>query len=76
MPWAYTAGAVHAGNADVNRRSVRAFQPDVIYQQGLVSPALEARLIALAPAVFFAHGYSGTCISGTKRFAVPRWSPC
>jgi len=57
-------------------QAVRAFRPDVIYQQGLVSPALEARLLELAPAVFFAHGYSGTCISGTKRFAVPRWSPC
>lgn len=56
--------------------AARAFRPDVIYQQGLVSPTLEARLMELAPAVFFAHGYFGTCISGTKRFALPRLAPC
>src|SRR5262245_29575246 len=68
--------SVQGSGEDGALAAVRAFRPDVIYQQGLVSPALEARLLELAPAVFFAHGYSGTCISGTKRFAVPRMAPC
>jgi len=68
--------SVQSSGEDGALEAVRAFRPDVIYQQGLVSPALEARLLELAPAVLFAHGYSGTCISGTKRFAVPRLAPC
>jgi glycosyltransferase involved in cell wall biosynthesis len=68
--------SVQSSGEDGAVEAARAFRPDVIYQQGLVSPGLEARLMELAPAVFFAHGYSGTCVSGTKRFAVPRLAPC
>lgn len=34
-------------------------------------PATEAAALALAPAVFFAHAYYGTCISGNKAFSTP-----
>src|SRR5262249_9583325 len=68
--------SVQSSGEDGALRAARAFRPDVIYQQGLLSPALEARLLEVAPAVFFSHGYSGMCISGTKRFAVPRLAPC
>ncbi|HEY8210653.1 MAG TPA: glycosyltransferase [Myxococcaceae bacterium] len=54
----------------------RRFAPEVVYQQGVMSASLEEALLELAPAVFFAHAYRGTCISGAKRFAVPRMSPC
>ena len=35
-----------------------------------------ARIVESAPAVLFAHGYYGTCISGTKMFSAPRPRPC
>lgn len=56
--------------------ALRAWQPDVIYAHGFQSPTLEARLYALAPTVFFAHEYYGTCISGTKTTQLPVIRPC
>ncbi len=50
--------------------------PDVVYVQGLTSPALEARLLDRWPGVLFAHGYYGTCETGTKRHAFPRVTMC
>src|SRR5688572_7150327 len=54
----------------------RRWQPDVIFVQGLRSPFLERRLLELAPAVFFAHSYYGTCISGSKTHASPTTVGC
>lgn len=51
------------------------WHPDVIYLHALSLPSA-ARIIETAPAVLFAHGYYGTCISGTKMFAAPRLRPC
>jgi glycosyltransferase involved in cell wall biosynthesis len=56
--------------------ALRAWQPDVIYCHKLADPALEAQLQTLAPSVFFAHDYNGTCISGTKTFQFPVVQPC
>lgn len=50
--------------------------PDVVYVQGLASPALEARLLDRWPGVLFAHGYYGTCETGTKRHAFPGVAMC
>ena len=47
------------------------WHPDVIYAHGLTDPAIEARTLEVAPAVFFAHNYYGTCISGAKTFKYP-----
>jgi glycosyltransferase involved in cell wall biosynthesis len=33
-------------------------------------------MVETAPAVLFAHGYYGTCISGSKMFSAPRPRPC
>jgi hypothetical protein len=52
------------------------WRPDVIYVHGIHDIALEAALLAIAPAVFFAHGYTGTCISGRKSFRTPTIEPC
>ena len=52
------------------------WQPDALYVNGLLSPALEARLLEIAPAAFFAHGFYGTCISGAKSFKRPVARPC
>jgi glycosyltransferase involved in cell wall biosynthesis len=53
-----------------------AWRPDVIYAHGLDDPALETQVAAIAPAVFFAHAYRGTCVSGTKSFAALEHTTC
>lgn len=53
-----------------------AWAPEVLFVQAMESPVLERRLLGLAPAVFFAHDYSGTCISGSKTFRYPVIQPC
>ena len=52
------------------------WKPDLLYAHGLQNPAVEQRVLDLAPAVFFAHDYYGTCISGAKTFKNPTITPC
>jgi glycosyltransferase involved in cell wall biosynthesis len=52
------------------------WQPDVIYTHKLSDPDLERKVLDLAPSVFFAHDYNGTCISGAKTFKSPVVRPC
>lgn len=56
--------------------AVRGWRPDLIYVHKLERPEFEARLLDVAPAVFFAHDYYGTCISGLKTFKSPVTTPC
>lgn len=56
--------------------SLREWQPDILFCQGLKNPRIEARLLKLAPAILFAHTYYGTCISGEKTFKHPVTQPC
>jgi hypothetical protein len=57
--------------------ALRRWSPDVIYTHSLNSLKLEAATLKIAPAVFFAHAYYGTCISGHKTFRLPKPStPC
>ncbi|MET0626296.1 MAG: glycosyltransferase family 4 protein [Pyrinomonadaceae bacterium] len=55
---------------------LRRWNPDLIYAHGLLSPELEAETVGVAPSVFFAHAYYGTCISGSKTFRRPAVTPC
>ena len=55
---------------------LREWQADVIYVHGLNDPDFEAQLQTIAPAVLFAHGYYGTCISGDKTHRFPVIQPC
>lgn len=55
---------------------LRSWHPDLLYSHGLLSPKLEAETLKVAPAVFFAHAYYGTCISGAKTFKKPIVTPC
>jgi glycosyltransferase involved in cell wall biosynthesis len=57
-------------------QGLRDWQPDLIYAHGLLDPKLEAAVTKIAPAVFFAHSYYGTCISGAKTFKFPVVTPC
>lgn len=56
--------------------ALRGWRPDLIYAHGLLDPGLEAETLRVAPAVFFAHSYYGTCISGSKTFKRPVVRPC
>ena len=56
--------------------ALRDWRPDLIYAHGLLQPGVEAETIKVAPSVFFAHNYYGTCISGAKTFKSPVVKPC
>lgn len=56
--------------------NVAAWKPDVVFLHGLSKPAVEERLIDIAPTVLFLHAYHGTCISGTKTHMYPAGVPC
>src|ERR1041385_1346447 len=56
--------------------ALRAWKPDVLYVQATGDVQIEQRLLDIAPAVFFLHTYTGTCISGQKTFSRPRSTPC
>jgi glycosyltransferase involved in cell wall biosynthesis len=63
---------------DVRRAldTIRSWRPDVIYAHGFLEPGDEAAVLELAPAVFAAHSYYGTCISGDKTHKFPIVRPC
>ena len=52
------------------------WQPDLLYTHVISNPDLEAQTLKIAPAIYFAHGYFGTCISGAKTFKKPTATPC
>ncbi|MBI3759023.1 MAG: glycosyltransferase family 4 protein, partial [Deltaproteobacteria bacterium] len=56
--------------------ALRRWQPDLIYSHGVNDLEIEARALALAPAMIFAHDYRAVCISGSKAFASPKTRPC
>src|SRR2546425_533110 len=56
--------------------AVRQWRPDVICTQNIANLELERELLKIAPGVFFAHAYYGTCISGSKAFKQPIARPC
>ena len=56
--------------------AMRAWGPDLIYAHGQLAPTFEIRFLAIAPAIYFAHNYYGTCISGLKTFTFPIVQPC
>ena len=67
--------AVEVGlEASISR--LRDWKPDVVYSQGVRDVGAEAKLLDVAPAVFFLHTYTGTCISGRKTFSRPVGTPC
>jgi glycosyltransferase involved in cell wall biosynthesis len=56
--------------------ALRDWRPQVIYTHKVLDPKLEADILSIAPSVFFAHDYYGTCISGNKSFKFPTVRPC
>lgn len=76
MPAAAPSWSVSALGADAALASLHEWHPNLLYAHGLLDPAIERRVLDVAPAVFFAHNYYGTCISGTKTFKSPVVTPC
>jgi glycosyltransferase involved in cell wall biosynthesis len=56
--------------------ALASWHPDLLYAHGLLDPDVERRTLEIAPSVFFAHNYYGTCISGAKAFRRPAVTPC
>jgi glycosyltransferase involved in cell wall biosynthesis len=71
-----TAWCVETAGLDAALRDADRWRPDAAYVQGHESPAVEEAVAGRFPAVLFAHNYHGTCISGTKRHALPSARPC
>ena len=76
LPLGVPAWCVEESGEDEVLAAVTAWRPDLIYVHKLERPEFEARLLGVAPAVFFAHDYYGTCISGLKTFKTPVTTPC
>lgn len=55
---------------------LRGWDPDALFVNCPREPALEERLVRLAPAVLLVHNYHGTCISGHKANRWPVAQPC
>jgi glycosyltransferase involved in cell wall biosynthesis len=55
---------------------LRGWAPQVLSTHGILDPSIERCTLSIAPATFFAHAYTGTCISGSKAFSLPETSPC
>jgi glycosyltransferase involved in cell wall biosynthesis len=62
--------------AEAALSALRDWHPTVTYTHNLSNPGLEAETQRIAPSVFFAHDYYGTCISGDKTFKFPVVKPC
>ena len=69
--WCAATDGVEASVSALER-----WAPSVLLVHGMVDETLEARLLGLAPAVFVAHTYTGTCISGGKTLVFPQARPC
>ncbi len=76
LPYCSPTWCVDELGADQALAKLSDWRPDLIYAHGLAEPELERQLLEIAPAVFFAHGYYGTCISGAKSFKTPSVRPC
>ena len=76
IPAASPAWSVSELGLDRTIQALREWHPQVIYAHGLLDPAVERETLEIAPAVFFAHDYYGTCISGSKTFTRPVVQPC
>ena len=76
LPPGRSSWSVEQIGVDRALTELSAWRPDVLFSHGLNDPAVEARTLQVAPAVFHVHGYHGTCISGVKTFKYPTSMPC
>ena len=62
--------------SDARKLRELARECDVALLNSLGEIALERALASYLPTVLFAHGFYGTCVSGSKMHAFPRRQPC
>lgn len=55
---------------------MRRWAPEVAFVHGLRSSQLEREILDMCPSVMFAHGYYGTCATGTKLHLQPELEAC
>lgn len=55
---------------------LKAWNPDLVFAHGHISPDLEMSSQTIAPSLYFIHNYHGTCISGLKTNQFPTVRPC
>jgi len=56
--------------------SVADWKPNVICVHSPLHPALQLALVQVAPCIYFAHAYEGTCVTGSKTLRMPTPRPC
>lgn len=56
--------------------ALRAWKPDVIHTNIIEDVRLDQKLLEVAPTVFDAHAFYGTCVGGNKCFKRPQPMPC
>lgn len=76
LPEGVPAWCVASLGTEAALTGLRQWHPDLIYAHGLTNPDLEMQIVPIAPVIFFAHCYHGTCISGNKMWRWPVASPC
>ena len=76
MPPAAPVWSVADLGLDEALTGLSSWRPHLLYSHGMLDPEVERRTLDIAPAVFFAHNYYGTCISGAKTFKNPVVTPC
>ena len=76
LPAAVPVFSVSDVGSDEAIAQLKSWKPDLIFSHGLVDRSLESATLGIAPAIFFAHGYYGTCISGSKTWTYPETKPC
>lgn len=76
LPQAAPVWSVADLGADRALAGLASWRPHLLYSHGMLDPDVERRTLDIAPAVFFAHNYYGTCISGAKTFRNPVVTPC
>jgi len=67
---------VSDGKQSGNWQACAAWRPACVLLHGMNNVHAEECLTSLFPAVWFAHGFSGSCVSGTKMHAWPHAVPC
>ncbi|HEV3039160.1 MAG TPA: glycosyltransferase family 4 protein [Candidatus Angelobacter sp.] len=55
---------------------ITCWHPDLVFCHGFSDLEFESQLLKLAPGIFYAHNYHGTCVSGTKTRKFPTAAPC
>jgi hypothetical protein len=67
---------IEEAGADEGLRFVERWKPDVVYSQGMQAAGFQSALLNEYPAIFYAHNYVGTCVSGEKCHSFPRPEAC